>query len=34
MRSQRAVAWWRAATWTLLCLMSMGFVLSVITTGR
>ena len=32
MRSHKAVAWWRAATWTLVCLMSMGLVLSVIAT--
>jgi hypothetical protein len=30
MYSQFKTAQWRSATWTLVCLMSMGFVLSVV----
>lgn len=33
MRSQTKAAWWRAATWTFVCLMSMGLVVSVIAGG-
>ena len=30
MRTQtRAIAWWRAATWTFVCLVSMGLLFTV-----
>ncbi len=31
MRTQtRAIAWWRAATWTFVCLVSMGLLFTVV----
>jgi hypothetical protein len=26
----RVATWWRAATWTLICLLSMGLIISVV----
>jgi hypothetical protein len=30
MRNQPKAAWWRAATWTFVCLVSMGLVFSIV----